>query len=122
VQLARRLSASVRDSDTVARLGGDEFVILLGRLSAPAGAGLVAARILATFAAPFELPGEHPRLRASIGISLFPGNGDDADTLLRKADAAMYRAKSGGQPIHFAASEPDVTPAPAAAPTELERR
>jgi EAL domain-containing protein (putative c-di-GMP-specific phosphodiesterase class I) len=87
----------VRPGDTVGRLSGDEFGIILGDLRNAGDAGLVAQKIVNVFAKPFQL-GEHPRqVTGSIGISLYPGDGGDNETLLKAADAAMYRAKAQGR-------------------------
>ncbi|MEP7056370.1 MAG: diguanylate cyclase [Caldimonas sp.] len=91
-----RLASSVRAADTVSRHSGDEFVILLSEVSQASDALLIADKVLAALAAPSRI-GEHVlRLTASIGISLYPDDGNDADTLIDRADAAMYRAKRGG--------------------------
>jgi diguanylate cyclase (GGDEF)-like protein/PAS domain S-box-containing protein len=101
VAAAKRLGGCVRPSDTVARLGGDEFVILLEHLGSDAtGEGaLVADNILAQFSQPFELDNKQYIVSASVGLAfaLAGGGRGDADTLLRDADVAMYRAKNGGK-------------------------
>ena len=89
-------SLPIRDH-TVARLGGDEFVILLPEIKAPEDAALVARRINAAFALPFILHDKEIYLTASIGISSYPMDGRDADSLLKHADAAMYHAKAQGR-------------------------
>ncbi|CAG0963436.1 hypothetical protein RHDC4_00832, partial [Rhodocyclaceae bacterium] len=97
VAVARRLVASVRESDLVARLGGDEFVILLPAIASPADAAHVAEKILAALPAPCRIGGHELRTSPSIGICLYP---DDAATgldLLQRADAAMYHAKGNGR-------------------------
>jgi diguanylate cyclase (GGDEF)-like protein len=80
----------------VARLGGDEFVVLSEQLSAPADALTVADKVQAALAPPLNLSGQTVTVGASVGISLYPEDGTDADTLLRKADTAMYDAKRAG--------------------------
>jgi predicted signal transduction protein with EAL and GGDEF domain len=87
----------VRDEDTVARLGGDEFALLLPYVSGVEGAVTAARRLLAAFVAPMELAGQPVVVSPSIGISLFPQDGGDADTVVAGADAAMYRAKERGR-------------------------
>ena len=94
--VARRAEAVVRDSDTVSRHGGDEFLVLLTEVSKGADAALIAAKLLAAVAAPSRI-GEHElRLSASLGIAVYPEDGDATDTLIGRADAAMYRAKKDG--------------------------
>ncbi len=97
LQLAtRRLEAAVRESDSVSRHGGDEFVVLLAELVRASDAAAVAQKILETLAAP-ALIGPHTlTLSASLGISVYPDDGEDPTTLIECADAAMYRAKKGG--------------------------
>ncbi|WP_024717959.1 bifunctional diguanylate cyclase/phosphodiesterase [Pseudomonas putida] len=95
--IAQRLKEQVRDVDTVARLGGDEFIILLPGLHKPSDASTIANKLLACFIAPFQA-GEHEFFTsASIGISLYPQDGSDVATLIRNADAAMYRSKAKGR-------------------------
>ncbi|HZW12658.1 MAG TPA: EAL domain-containing protein [Noviherbaspirillum sp.] len=94
---AQRLQACVRKDDMLARLGGDEFVIVLYSLRHSQEAALVAAKVLNALDAPFELEGNVLHAGGSIGISLFPEDGKDAETLMRAADTAMYHAKSNGR-------------------------
>jgi diguanylate cyclase (GGDEF)-like protein/PAS domain S-box-containing protein len=93
VELARRLEAAVRRSDTVARLGGDEFGILLPDAEVPADVVAAVERIQATIADPIMLHGLSLSLAASIGVALCPDDGADVESLLRCADSAMYHAK-----------------------------
>jgi diguanylate cyclase (GGDEF)-like protein len=95
-QIAARLEACVRGCDTVARLGGDEFVVLLAEVAEIDDVGLLAKRITDSLARPYQLAERELRLTASIGISLFPRDGVDDETLIRHADSAMYRAKEEG--------------------------
>ena len=95
-----RLVAAVRQEDTVARIGGDEFVILLEHVADPMQAGLVAQKVVAAFAAPFDVEGQGIGISISLGVCLHPQDGEDVDTLLRNADAAMYRAKDEGRNTH----------------------
>ena len=92
-QVAARLLASVRVSDVVARLGGDEFVVLLEGKGAAANAARVARKISQACARPFEIDGHGVQTGTSIGIALYPQDADNADTLMRNADRAMYYAK-----------------------------
>jgi len=91
-QVGPRLQGALRASDTVARLGGDEFAVLLPT-GDEASATRAARKILAALDTPFPVEGEQFHVGASIGIALFPSHGDDAPTLLRRADVAMYLAK-----------------------------
>ncbi len=95
--VAARLRECTRATDTVARIGGDEFVVLLGHLKEVEAARHVAQKILDALGAPFALEGHALQVTPSIGISVFPDDGEDADTLLRNADAAMYHAKQAGR-------------------------
>ncbi|MCU0835484.1 MAG: diguanylate cyclase [Chromatiaceae bacterium] len=92
-QVAERLVSAVREADTVSRYGGDEFLILLAELSQPADAQAVAEKLGAALSAPIELAGQVVRLTASLGAALYPDDGEDIDTLIARADAAMYQAK-----------------------------
>jgi diguanylate cyclase len=96
-EVARRLSQMLRKADTLARLGGDEFVLVLNEISGPRDAETVASKVLASMANPVELSGLDVQISASIGISVFPEDGVDAETLLQHADAAMYHAKKNGR-------------------------
>jgi diguanylate cyclase (GGDEF)-like protein/PAS domain S-box-containing protein len=95
-RVAERLVRSVRACDTVVRLGGDEFVVLLGEIHQAEDVGRVARKILDNLARPYELDQREIFTTASIGASVYPVHGTDGETLLRHADAAMYRAKSLG--------------------------
>ncbi|WP_148665342.1 EAL domain-containing protein [Sulfurifustis variabilis] len=95
--MATRLQACIRQGDTVARLGGDEFAVLLEEIAHAEDVSAVAGKILAAFAQSFDVRGHELFITASIGISLYPGDGTDAPTLLKNADAAMYRAKDLGK-------------------------
>ena len=95
--IAARLTASRREEDTVARLGGDEFIISISDVGGAADAESVAARILADLAKPFSISGHELHANFSIGIALYPRDGETAETLLRNADTAMYHAKEEGR-------------------------
>jgi diguanylate cyclase (GGDEF)-like protein len=96
-EVAARLRSCLRDSDTVARLGGDEFVVLLPELDEEKYAANVARKILSAVARPFVLAGQDYRITASIGISTYPQDGLDEQTLTKSADVAMYKAKEEGK-------------------------
>ena len=97
VEVAARLQGCVRDSDTVARLGGDEFVVLLPEMEDGKQAIVVAQKILAVIGKAFTLIGHEFRVTASIGISVYPQDGQDEQTLTKNADIAMYQAKAEGK-------------------------
>ncbi len=106
--VAQRLATVVRKVDTLARLGGDEFIIALPGIHA-SGAAEVACRLLEVCAAPFVVGGHDLTITLSLGISLFPVDGRDFETLLRNADAAMYKAKDAGRnAFRFYSSEMNV--------------
>jgi diguanylate cyclase (GGDEF)-like protein/PAS domain S-box-containing protein len=94
--VAQRLTRSVRQSDTVSRIGGDEFVVLLETIRRVDDASTVAQNIQRALGKPLTVDKHRVRATASIGISYYPANGTDADTLLRAADYAMYLAKRDG--------------------------
>src|SRR5690606_7468964 len=94
--IALRLRDQLRDIDTVARLGGDEFIILLPGLHQTNDAELVANKLLACFSSPFQIDDHEFFISASIGVSLYPDDGLDVATLVKNADAAMYRSKAKG--------------------------
>jgi diguanylate cyclase (GGDEF)-like protein len=120
-QLGRRLGGALRESDTVARLGGDEFAVLLPAASAEL-ARQAADRLLAVLEEPFALGGLQLEIGASIGIALSPEHGTDADTLLRRADVAMYVAKRAGTgPVVYSAEQDQHSPSRLALVGELRR-
>jgi diguanylate cyclase (GGDEF)-like protein len=94
---ARCLASTVREADTVSRHGGDEFLILLDEIVQPSDAVRVADKLIAELARPHRVHDRELSLTASVGISLYPDDGNDADTLIKRADAAMYRAKRQGR-------------------------
>jgi diguanylate cyclase (GGDEF)-like protein/PAS domain S-box-containing protein len=96
-EAARRLSACVRDSDTVSRLGGDEFTIVLKGVTEESDAARVAEKVIAVLSQPFRLDEHQAMVGASIGITFFPDDALDEESLLRNADMAMYRAKEIGR-------------------------
>lgn len=96
-QAAVRITGALRDSDTAARLGGDEFAVILGQVNGPDGAAAAARKLLATLAQCFTVREMPVNVSGSIGIALYPGDGETGDQLLRNADMAMYRAKQTGR-------------------------
>jgi diguanylate cyclase (GGDEF)-like protein/PAS domain S-box-containing protein len=96
-EVASRLSLVVRETDFVARLGGDEFVIVLPAITNPADAATVANKIIGALSSPIVADGHELHTSPSIGISIFPDDGSDGDTVLKNADTAMYHAKSAGR-------------------------
>jgi len=106
--VGRRLSNCVRAGDTVARLGGDEFAVIQQGLDSVEAAGVLAERIVEALAQPFDLHGHQVVTGASLGIALAPADGAAPEELLKKADMALYRAKSdGGGDYHFFEREMD---------------
>jgi diguanylate cyclase (GGDEF)-like protein/PAS domain S-box-containing protein len=95
--VAERLRTALREQDTVARLGGDEFAILQADVRQPEEVSVLAERLLAVVSEPYELDGHLVSVGASIGIALAPGDGEDADRLLKNADMALYRSKADGK-------------------------
>lgn len=96
-EVAHRIRATVRTTDTVARMGGDEFVVLFESAGSGEDIGRQTEKLVAELAVPMQLEGETIRVSASLGIAIFPEDGDDARTLMKQADVAMYAAKSEGR-------------------------
>ena len=96
-EVAHRLSAAVRASDTVSRQGGDEFLVVLPEVDSERDAARVAEKLIASIAEPVTVGGVELSVTGSIGIACYPDNGNDIDSLLRNADAAMYAAKEMGR-------------------------
>lgn len=113
VTVAERLRAVLRESDTIARMGGDEFAVVLEGGVDAQGAAVVAEKLTAMAAAPY--PGITLGVTASIGIALFPGDGDSTEALLRAADAAMYQAKHDGKNRYCLSPPPTDAPQTGAA-------
>ncbi|HEY7992857.1 MAG TPA: EAL domain-containing protein [Candidatus Eremiobacteraceae bacterium] len=96
-KVAERLRGVVRATDTVARSGGDEFIIVAGDVANPGDLLAIASNVHNAFAKPFELEGEEVFCTSSVGVSVFPQDGSDVDTLIKNADAALYLAKGNGR-------------------------
>ncbi len=92
-QVAKRLETSIRAEDTVARIGGDEFAVVLSTISSPHDCRLVADKLAETLSEPYEVAGRTARISASIGAAVFPRDGKDAESLVLRADEAMYADK-----------------------------
>jgi diguanylate cyclase (GGDEF)-like protein len=93
IAVAQRVRHAIREEDTLARFGGDEFVVIIEGLRSRESAEVVARKIPAALAAPFDVDGHALNVSASIGVTCWPGDGEDAQDLIRGADIAMYRAK-----------------------------
>src|SRR5258708_1773524 len=96
-EAAARLTQCIRSADTVWRFGGDEFVAVLSDLAKPGDASIVAQKMIDALARPFDLDGHDTYVGASVGITLFPGDSEEAGALIMNADTAMYRAKEQGR-------------------------
>ena len=96
-EISVRLRACLRGSDIVARLGGDEFVVLLQEINEPQQVIAAARKLLDTITKPLAIAGHDCRVTASIGIAMYPGDGNDEEMLMKNADIAMYRAKEEGK-------------------------
>ena len=97
VEVSSRLVNSLRSQDTVGRQGGDEFIVVLQSVSNAADAGIVAQKLLGALFAPYRIKDQEINISASIGIAVFPDDGDDEETLLKHSDTAMYHAKENGR-------------------------
>ncbi len=97
IKVAERLLECVRESDTVARLGGDEFTVILSNITSSDDAKTVARKVIETLSVPFNIKGHDAQIGASVGVSIYPDNGDETEILLKKADDAMYLAKDQGK-------------------------
>jgi diguanylate cyclase (GGDEF)-like protein/PAS domain S-box-containing protein len=95
--VAHRLLACVRSSDTVSRHGGDEFVMLLSQVEGAEDAAVTAERVIAALVAPLRMAGRNLQVTASIGVSVYPDDAQEAETLINAADSAMYHAKGNGR-------------------------
>ncbi len=98
--VAQRLRGCVREGDVLARLGGDEFAVMQPAAGQPEAASALSRRITAALRAPFELQGQRVHIGCSIGVAVAPFDGDDAASILHRADLAMFRAKTDGRGVH----------------------
>ncbi|MBF0344006.1 MAG: diguanylate cyclase [Nitrospirae bacterium] len=96
-EVAQRLYLCIRETDTVARFGGDEFTIIYTNLKDPSDVNPLASKIIIAIGRPFQFGDSHCSLGVSIGISFYPSDGENVESLLKKADVAMYRAKENGK-------------------------
>ncbi|OGS97264.1 MAG: diguanylate cyclase response regulator [Gallionellales bacterium RIFCSPLOWO2_02_FULL_57_47] len=97
--VAGRMVAAVREEDTVARLGGDEFVIVLWHVSGTDDAAKVALKVIEAVSQPYDIEGHTVSITASAGVGIYPVHGEDADTLMKSADLALYEAKRAGKNV-----------------------
>ena len=98
--VANRLVKTVRQEDTVARLGGDEFVLVLWHLAEPGYAATVARKVIEALSQPFDIEGNTVSITTSAGVGIYPIHGEDADTLTKSADLALYEAKRAGKNLY----------------------
>jgi diguanylate cyclase (GGDEF)-like protein len=98
--VAGRLLATVREEDTVARIGGDEFILVLWHVSGIDYAASVASRAIEAVSQPYIIDDTLVRITTSAGISIYPDHGQDADTLMKIADHALYEAKRAGKNVY----------------------
>jgi two-component system cell cycle response regulator len=105
--VSKRLTSTVREEDTVARLGGDEFAISLWHVTDPEDAATVAQKVIESQSRPYILDGHPVSITASAGVSIYPIHGENKDTLMTSADAALYEAKRAGKNAYRLASSSD---------------
>jgi diguanylate cyclase (GGDEF)-like protein len=98
--VAGRLVATVREGDTVARVGGDEFILGLWHVSGADYAATVASKVIEAVSQPYDIEGHDVRITISAGIGIYPVHGEDADTLMKSADLALYDAKRAGKNVY----------------------
>jgi two-component system cell cycle response regulator len=98
--VAQRLVGTVREEDTVARAGGDEFVVVLWNVSGREYANAVALKVIAALSQPYEIDGSTVNITTSAGVAIYPVHGEDADSLTKSADLALYDAKRAGKNVH----------------------
>jgi diguanylate cyclase (GGDEF)-like protein len=95
--VADRLVAAVREEDTVARMGGDEFVIGLWESGHADGVARLASKVIQAVSQPYRIQGHDVRITASVGVGIYPMHGEDVETLMKRADLALYEAKRAGK-------------------------
>jgi two-component system cell cycle response regulator len=105
--VATRLVAAVREEDTVARLGGDEFIIALWHVTGIDYAASAASRVIEAVSQPYDIEGNTVSITTSAGVSIYPDHGEDADTLMKSADLALYEAKAAGKNVYRIAERTD---------------
>jgi len=110
-EVAARLVATVRAEDTVARQGGDEFILALWHVSGTDYAAGAAARAIASVSQPYLIEGRSVSITISAGVGVYPDHGEDADTLMKSADLALYQAKHAGKNAYRIAKEPELSEA-----------
>ena len=108
--IAGRLLATVREEDTVARLGGDEFIMGLWHLSSADDAASVASKVIEVVSQPYDIEGHPVSITVSAGIAIYPVHGEDADTLMRSADLALYETKRAGKNAYRVSERTDLSP------------
>jgi diguanylate cyclase (GGDEF)-like protein len=106
--VAGRLVATVREEDTVARLGGDEFIIVLWHVTGIDYAASVVSRVIEAVSQPYDIEGATVSITTSAGISIYPDHGEDADTLMKSADLALFEAKAVGRNAYRIAERTDL--------------
>ena len=104
--------AAVREGDTVARLGGDEFMIALWHVSSTDDAATVALKVIEAVSQPYGIEGHTVSITTSAGVSIYPVHGEDADTLMKSADLALYEAKRAGKNAYRISERTDRSGAP----------
>lgn len=106
--VAGRLLATVREADTVVRLGGDEFIIVLWQVSGSDDAATVALKVIEAVSQPYDIEGQTANITTSVGIAIYPTHGEDADTLTKNADLALYAAKRAGKNAYRISAHSDL--------------
>ena len=109
--VAERLVATVREEDTVARLGGDEFIIALWHVSGTDYAATVASKVIEAVSQPYDIEGHTVSITTSAGVGIYPVHGEDADTLMKSADLALYEAKRAGKNAYRISERTDLSAA-----------